>query len=141
MKFRFVFWDVLPCKIIKESKLSITIRVARLRWAGHLRRVDEEALARRIMYVTPIEQWKTGRPKARWREEVGDKELVVYSYEQRRMEAIFKESQDSYRVVEPMMMMMMTYVKEILYFINYGVFNNAVCSSDCKALNGRMISE
>jgi hypothetical protein len=71
MKFRFVFWDVLPCKIIKESKLSITIRVARLRWAGHLRRVDEEALPRRIMYVTPTEQRKTGRPKARWREEVG----------------------------------------------------------------------
>jgi hypothetical protein len=55
------------------------------------------------------------------------------------MEATVKEGQDSYRVVEPMMMMM-TYVKEI-YFINYGVFNNAVCSSDCKALNGRMISE
>jgi hypothetical protein len=33
--------------------------------------MDEEALPRRIMYVTPIGQWKTGRPKARWREEVG----------------------------------------------------------------------
>jgi hypothetical protein len=34
--------------------------------------MDEEALPRRIiMYVTPIGQQKRGRPKARWREEVG----------------------------------------------------------------------
>jgi hypothetical protein len=47
--------------LFKESKLSITIRIARLRWAGHVRRMDEEALPRRIMYVTPIGQQKTGR--------------------------------------------------------------------------------
>jgi hypothetical protein len=56
--------------IFKEPKLSITTRIARLRWAGHVRRMDEEALPRRIMYVTPIGQRKTGRPKPR-REEVG----------------------------------------------------------------------
>jgi hypothetical protein len=33
--------------------------------------MEEEALPRRIMYVTPIGQQKRGRPKARWREEVG----------------------------------------------------------------------
>jgi hypothetical protein len=56
--------------LFKEPKLSITIRFARLRWAGHVRRMDEEALSRRIMYVTLIRQRKTGRPKTR-REEVG----------------------------------------------------------------------
>jgi hypothetical protein len=56
--------------LFKEPKLSITIRIARLRGAGHIRRMDE-ALPRRIMYVTPIGQWKTWRPKACWREEVG----------------------------------------------------------------------
>jgi hypothetical protein len=56
--------------LFKEPKLSITIRNARLRWPGHVRRMDEEALPRRIMYVTPIGQRKTGRPKARRREEV-----------------------------------------------------------------------
>jgi hypothetical protein len=39
--------------LFKESKLSITIRTARLRWPGHVRRMDEEALPKRIMYVTP----------------------------------------------------------------------------------------
>jgi hypothetical protein len=63
------------------------------------------------MYVTPIGQRKTGRPKACSREEVGrgcenvrNKELVFYSYEQRRMEVTFKGGQDSYRVAEPIMM-------------------------------------
>jgi hypothetical protein len=55
--------------LFKEPKLSITIRIARLRWAGHVRRMDLE-LPRIMMYVTPIGQWKTGRPKACWREEV-----------------------------------------------------------------------
>jgi hypothetical protein len=55
----------------KEPKHSITIRIARLRWAGHVRRIDEDALPRRIMYVTPIRQRKTGRLKERRREEVG----------------------------------------------------------------------
>jgi hypothetical protein len=57
--------------LFKEPRLSITIRSARLRWTGHVRRVDEKALPRRIMYVTRIGQRKTGRPKARLREEVG----------------------------------------------------------------------
>jgi hypothetical protein len=57
--------------LFKEPKLSITITIAWLRWAGHVRRMEEEALPRRIMYVTPMEQWKTGKPKACWREEVG----------------------------------------------------------------------
>jgi hypothetical protein len=40
-------------------------------------------------------------------ENVKNKELVVYSYEQRRREATFKGGQDSYRVVEPMVMMVL----------------------------------
>jgi hypothetical protein len=35
--------------LFKEPKLSTTIRIARLRWAGDVRRMDEEALPRRIM--------------------------------------------------------------------------------------------
>jgi hypothetical protein len=30
--------------LFKEPNLSITIRTARLRWTGHVRRMDEEAL-------------------------------------------------------------------------------------------------
>jgi hypothetical protein len=38
---------------------------------------------------------------------------MVYSYEQRRMEVTFKGGQDSYRVAEPMTMMIM--VENIRY--------------------------
>jgi hypothetical protein len=44
--------------LFKEPKLSITIRIVRLRWAGHVRRMDEEAMPRRIIYVTPTGQWR-----------------------------------------------------------------------------------
>jgi hypothetical protein len=43
-------------------------------------------------------------------ENVRNKELVIYSYEQRRTEATFKGGHNSYRVVEPMMMMMITFI-------------------------------
>jgi hypothetical protein len=39
-------------------------------------------------------------------ENVTNKDLVVYSYEQRRMEATFKGGQDTCRIIEVMMMMM-----------------------------------
>jgi hypothetical protein len=35
--------------LFKEPKISITVRIARLRWAGHVRRMDEKAPSRRIM--------------------------------------------------------------------------------------------
>jgi hypothetical protein len=57
--------------LFKEPKLSITVKTARLRWTGRVRRMDEEALPRKIMYVTTIGQRKTGRSKTRWWEEVG----------------------------------------------------------------------
>jgi hypothetical protein len=74
--------------------------------------MDEEAMPRRIIYVTPMttenRETKSTLEGGSWKgcDNVRNKELVVYSYEQRRMEATFKGGQDSYRVVESMLMMM-----------------------------------
>jgi hypothetical protein len=54
-------------------------------------------------------------------ENVRNKDLVVYSYEQRRIEATFKGDQDSYRVAEPMMMMVV--FGNVLYFSNKSEFS------------------
>jgi siroheme synthase (precorrin-2 oxidase/ferrochelatase) len=62
--------------LFKELSVSVTIRTARLRWAGHVRRMDEEALPGRILYVTAIGQRETGRPKI-GREEVGKDEKML----------------------------------------------------------------
>jgi hypothetical protein len=84
--------------------------------------MDEEALPRIIMCITPIGQRKTGRPKARWREEVGKdarmlEERSWWSTAMNREEwRPFKGGQDSYRVVEPMMMMMTIPLRNLLNF-------------------------
>ena len=50
--------------LFEESKLII-ITTARLRWAGHVGRINEKALPKRTMHMNPTGQRKTGRPKAR----------------------------------------------------------------------------
>jgi hypothetical protein len=49
----------------KEPRLSAIIRIARLRWAGHVKRMDENCMPRRLMYVQPEVLRKVGRPHAR----------------------------------------------------------------------------
>jgi hypothetical protein len=51
--------------LFKETKFSIIMRTVSPRWARQVRRMNEEALRRRIMYVAPIGQRKTRKPKAR----------------------------------------------------------------------------
>jgi hypothetical protein len=57
--------------LFKEPRLSVIIRVARLRWAGHVARMDENCMPRRLMCVQPERLRKVGRPRSRWRDEVG----------------------------------------------------------------------
>jgi hypothetical protein len=39
--------------LFKDPRLSMVIRIARLRWAGHVARMDENRMPRRLMYVQP----------------------------------------------------------------------------------------
>jgi hypothetical protein len=55
----------------KEPRLSVVIRTARLHWAGHVARMDENCTPRRLMYVQMEGLRKVGRPRARWRDEMG----------------------------------------------------------------------
>jgi hypothetical protein len=57
--------------LFKEPRLSVVIRIARLRWAGHVARVDENCMPRRLIYVQLEGLRKVVRPHARWRDEVG----------------------------------------------------------------------
>jgi hypothetical protein len=57
--------------IFKVPRLSVLIIIARLRWAGHVARMDENCMPRRMMYVQPEGLRQMGRPRARWRDEVG----------------------------------------------------------------------
>jgi hypothetical protein len=57
--------------LFKEPRLSVVIIIARLLWAGHITRMDENWIPRRLMYVQPEGLRKVGRLHARWRDEVG----------------------------------------------------------------------
>jgi hypothetical protein len=49
----------------------VIIRIARLQWAGHVPRMDENCMPRRLMYVQPEGLRQVGRPRAKWRDVVG----------------------------------------------------------------------
>jgi hypothetical protein len=71
----------------------MVIRIARLWWAGHVARMDENCMPTRLMYVQLEGLRKVGKPCARWRDKVGKdariagiKELVGNCHESRRVE-------------------------------------------------------
>jgi len=75
------------CSLFKESKLSVVISIAKMRWAAHVARMEEICTPRRLMYMQPEGLRKMGRPRARWRGEVrklskdaGNKEVVDNSH-------------------------------------------------------------
>jgi hypothetical protein len=65
-RFNKEFYD-----LFKVPRLSVAIRIARLRWADHVARMVDNCMPRRLMYVQPEGLRKVGRPRARWRDKVG----------------------------------------------------------------------
>ncbi|XP_073994543.1 uncharacterized protein [Rhodnius prolixus] len=53
-----------------EKTILYTIETKRLKWYGHLMRMDEDRWPRRIHSFTPQERRKRGRPRKRWMEGV-----------------------------------------------------------------------
>ena len=47
----------------------MVIRIARLRWSGHVAGMDEICMSRGLMYMHP--EGLVGRPRSGWRDEVG----------------------------------------------------------------------
>jgi hypothetical protein len=39
--------------LFKEPRISVIIRIGRLRWAGHVIRMEKNYLPRRLMYMQP----------------------------------------------------------------------------------------
>jgi hypothetical protein len=87
--------------LFKEPRLFVVMRIARLRWAGHVARMDEECMSRRLMYVQPeglrkVEDRVIGG-EIMWdrTKDAGIKELVGNSHESRRVEETSEGGQDS----------------------------------------------
>ena len=47
-----------------------TIRLNRLRWFGHVQRIEENRIPKRVLYMNLETTRLTGRPRNRWQDEV-----------------------------------------------------------------------
>jgi hypothetical protein len=57
-------------KIIKHKNTINFIRAQRLRWLGHIERMQETRMVKAIYCWKPISRRSIGRPKIRWEEDV-----------------------------------------------------------------------
>jgi Reverse transcriptase (RNA-dependent DNA polymerase) len=53
-----------------KPTIDMYIKARRLQWLGHIERMEDDRIPRRIAWKTPMHKRKKGRPRKRWREEV-----------------------------------------------------------------------
>ena len=67
-------WRILTNKevyrIIKKRTIIKTIRLNRLRWFGHVQRMEENRIPKRVLYMNFGATRLRGRPRNRWQDEV-----------------------------------------------------------------------
>jgi hypothetical protein len=57
---------------VKEPTIIEAIRLNRLRWFGHVQRMEENRIPRRVLYMNFGRRRLRGRPRNRWQDEVRD---------------------------------------------------------------------
>ena len=74
-------WRILTNKEIYASvkKLTITetIRLNRLRWFGHVQRMEEDRIPKRVLYTNLGTRRLRGTPRNRWQDEVREDGRIV----------------------------------------------------------------
>jgi hypothetical protein len=63
--------------ILKKPTITNTIRVHRLRWFGHVQRMEENRIPKRVLYVNLEPTRPRGRPRNRWQDEVKEDGRIV----------------------------------------------------------------
>jgi len=67
-------WRILTNKeiyaMVKKPILTETIRLNRLRWFGHVQRMEENRIPERVLYMNLEATRLRGRPRNRWQDEV-----------------------------------------------------------------------
>jgi hypothetical protein len=56
--------------LYKEPNPTTAMRVARLRWAGHVQRMEDEQMPKRLLYAKTSGRRNVGRPRSRWLDDV-----------------------------------------------------------------------
>jgi hypothetical protein len=74
-------WRILTNKEIyarvKKPTVIETIRLDRLRWFGHVQRMEENIIHKRLLYINLGTTRLRGRPRNRWQDEVREDGRIV----------------------------------------------------------------
>jgi len=74
-------WRILTNKVIyarvKKPTVIKTIRLNRLRLFGHVQRMEENRIPRRVLYMNLGTTRLRGRPRSRWQDEVREDGRIV----------------------------------------------------------------
>jgi hypothetical protein len=62
---------------VKKLTVIETIRLNRLRWFGHVQRVGENRIPKRVLYMNLGTRRLRGRPRNRWQDEVREDGRIV----------------------------------------------------------------
>ena len=57
---------------VKKPTITETIRLYGLRWFGHVQRIEENRIPKRVLYINLGTTRLSGRPRNRWQDEVRD---------------------------------------------------------------------
>jgi hypothetical protein len=74
-------WRILTNKdiyaIVKKPTITETVRLHRLCWFGHVQRMGENRIPKRVLYMNLETTRLRGRPKNRWQNEVREDGRIV----------------------------------------------------------------
>jgi hypothetical protein len=63
--------------IVKKPTITETISLNRLRWYGHVQRMEENIILKRVLYMNLESTRLRGRPSNRWQNEVREDGRIV----------------------------------------------------------------
>jgi len=56
--------------MVKTPTITETIRLIRLHWFGHVQRMEENRITKKVLYMNLEATRLRGRPRSRWQDEV-----------------------------------------------------------------------
>ena len=62
---------------LKKPAIIETIRLNRLRWFGHVRRMEGNRIPKRVLYMNLVTKRLRSRPRNRWQDEVREDGRIV----------------------------------------------------------------
>jgi len=63
--------------MVKKPTMTETVRLNRLHWFGHVQRMEENRIPKKVLYMNLKTTRLSGRPRNRWQDEVRDDGSLV----------------------------------------------------------------